>query len=320
METPSRSTWLTRSAIIISDVDGVHRMYSQLTQRFHWTVTETTKSLSYAVDQTRKGAANLIIVDDSVTSPSGFHVRALLNEITAICTPILCLLLPQRSSEAPLLTKMGFEVAIKPVTPAAFLPHFSDLLQRWEKPSFATLRRLGYLLNRVTDEQLNGALLKLMEQEAIHSLCVQSLALQLRKAGNFRDAEQTILASIKKDPRQDARIMSLVDLYLHGSMPKLALHLLTTLKTAHGTSRLLVPDYVQAALMLGQLNAALIYLETIAKSESADPMSIDFYARLLFASGRDDEAEQLLTHSGRSFKKFQLKWLNADSSGLPAAG
>ncbi|MEN9835348.1 MAG: hypothetical protein RL011_1541, partial [Pseudomonadota bacterium] len=315
-----RSTWLTRSAIIVSDVEGVHRMYSQLTQRFHWVVTETTKSIPHALEQVKAGSANLMIVDDSVTSPSGFRARALLNEITALCTPVLCLLLPERSSESLLLSKIGFEVVTKPVTPSAFLPRFSDLLQRWEKPSYATLRRLGYLLSRISEEQLVGALVKLMDQEPIHSLCVQSLALQLRKAGNFKDAEQVLLGSIKKDPRQDGRLMSLIDLYLHGSMPKLALQLLTTLKGTNGMSRLIAPDYVQAALMLGQLESATVCLEGIVKSETADPISIDFYARLLFASGRDDEAEQLLAHSGRSFKKFQLKWLNADSSGLPAAG
>ncbi len=320
MQTPSKATWLTRSAVIVSDVDGVHRMYSQLTQRFQWNVTDTTKSLEQAIELVQTGGANLIIIDDSVTSPSGFHARALLNNTAALCTPILALLLPQRSNESLLLNKCGFEVATKPVTPAAFLPPFGELLQRWEKPSFATLRRLGYLLNRVTHDQLLGALFKLMEQEPIHSLCVQILALELRRIGNFKDAEQALLSSIKKDPKQDGRFLSLVDLYLHAAMPKLAHQLLTTLKNTNGISRLIAPDYVQSALMIGQLNTALECLGQLAKGANPDPTSIDFYARLLFSAGRDDEAEQLLAQSGRSFKKFQQKWLNADSSGLPAAG
>ena len=215
---------------------------------------------------------------------------------------------------------MGFEVVPKPVTPGAFHQHFTRLITTWEKPTFATLRRLGYLLNRITNEQLVNALLKLNNEPTIHRICAQLLALHYRQVGKLREAEQTLLTSIKREPYQDGRLIGLVDIYLRAAMPKLAEQILASLRKSHGLQRLTLPDIIQSQLMLGQLEPAIEVLDAIVKGDNPDPLSIDFYARLLFAVGRENEAEPLLVRSGRSFKKFQNHWFTAESSSLPAAG
>jgi 6-phosphogluconolactonase (cycloisomerase 2 family) len=65
--------------------------------------------------------------------------------------------------------------------------------------------------------------------------------------------------------------------------------------------------------MLGRIDEAIDTLQQIAKTENPDPLSIDFLSRLLYAAGRDNEAEQLLNRISKSFKKFQSAWLNAES-------
>jgi tetratricopeptide (TPR) repeat protein len=295
-------------------------MYSQLTQKAHWKVIETTNSPARVMQQVRTGVVNLVIIDDSVMKPSSFHVRQFITDPQMLCTPMLTFSLADRTTDAAALMKMGCEVVTKPITPATFWPKFNELIRRWESPAHTTLRKLSYLHSKVTDAQLLQTLTKLMAEQDIQHLCAQYIAIKLRREHKFKEAEQILLSAIKKAPKQLSTILALVDVYFQAGAPKIAYQILTTARNTNGESRMVVPDLAQAAIMLGRIDEAIDILQKITKNENPDPLSIDFLSRLLYAAGRDNEAEQLLNRISKSFKKFQSAWLNAESPpALPAA-
>lgn len=295
-------------------------MYSQLTQKLHWKVTETTNSPAHAIKQVRNGSVNLVIIDDSVAKPSSYYVRHLLTDPQMLCTPILTFALADRSADAAAMLRMGCEVVTKPITPAIFQPKLRELIRRWESPGHTTLRKLSYLQSKLTDAQLLLALTKLMAEQDIQHLCAQYIAIKLRQENKFKEAEQILLSAIKKAPRQLSTVMALVDLYFQAGSPKIAFQILASTRTTNGASRMVASDLAQAAIMLGRIDDAIETLLQITKTETPDPLSIDFLSRLLYAVGRDNEVEQLLKRIGRSFKKFQIAWQNAESPpAVPAA-
>jgi DNA-binding response OmpR family regulator len=295
-------------------------MYSQLTQKAHWKVIETTNSPAHAMQQVRSGVVSLVIIDDSVMKPSCFYVRQFITDPQMICTPMLAFSLADRNIDAAALMKLGCDVVTKPITPATFLPKFNELIRRWESPPHTTLRKLSYLHTKVADEQLLPTLTKLMAEQEIQHLCAQYIAIKLRRQNRFKEAEQILLGAIKRAPKQLSTVLALVDLYFQAGSPKIAYQVLTSARNAHGATRVVVPDLAQAAIMLGRIDEAIDTLQQITKTENPDPLSIDFLSRLLYAAGRDNEAEQLLHRIGKSFKKFQSSWLNAESPpALPAA-
>ncbi|MCX6105814.1 MAG: hypothetical protein NTY08_08305 [Proteobacteria bacterium] len=315
-----KSSWLTQSAIVISEVDSVHMMYSQLTQKAHWKVVETTNSPVHAMQQVRNGVVNLVLIDDSVMKPSSFYVRQFITDPQMLCTPMLAFSLADRSIDAAALMKLGCEVVTKPITPATFWPKFNELIRRWESPTHTTLRKLSYLHTKVADEQLLPTLTKLMAEQEVQHLCAQYIAIKLRRQNRFKEAEQILLSAIKKAPKQLSTVLALVDLYFQAGAPKIAYQVLTSARNTNGATRVVVPDLAQAAIMLGRIDEAIDILHQITKTENPDPLSIDFLSRLLYAAGRDNEAEQLLNRISKSFKKFQSAWLNAESPpALPAA-
>ena len=295
-------------------------MYSQLTQKMQWKVIETTNSPKHVMQQVRNGVVNLVIVDDSVMKPSSFHVRQFITDPQMLCTPMLTFTLADRNTDAAALGRMGCEVVTKPITPATFQPKFNELIRRWESPAHTTLRKLSYLHSRVTDAQLLPTLTKLMADAEIQHLCAQYIAIKLRRVHKFKEAEQILLSAIKKAPKQLSTVLAITDLYFQAGAPKIAYQILNSTRNTTGLSRLVVPDLAQAAIMLGRIDEAIDILQHIAKTENPDPLSIEFLSRLLYAAGRDNEAEQLLNRISRSFKKFQSAWLSAESPpALPAA-
>ena len=272
------------------------------------------------MQQVRSGVVSLVIIDDSVMKPSSFYVRQFITDPQMICTPMLAFSLADRNIDAAALMKLGCDVVTKPITPATFLPKFNELIRRWESPPHTTLRKLSYLHTKVADEQLLPTLTKLMAEQEIQHLCAQYIAIKLRRQNRFKEAEQILLGAIKRAPKQLSTVLALVDLYFQAGSPKIAYQVLTSARNAHGATRVVVPDLAQAAIMLGRIDEAIDTLQQITKTENPDPLSIDFLSRLLYAAGRDNEAEQLLNRIGKSFKKFQSAWLNAESPpALPAA-
>jgi Flp pilus assembly protein TadD len=315
-----KSSWPRQAAIVISDSPNVHMLLRELLRSYNWTVIDSTPSHEKARDLVRTGQAFLVIADDTLNVPSTRHVRYLLSDPMTICTPVMSFLLEAHKNEIAALTKMGRpQIVEKPLTPSKFIPGFINLVKMWEKEPWMSLRRANYEFLGGRDASGIRALAKLMEIDQVAQLCAQSLALRLRKLGKVKEAETVLLNVLKRAPRELGTMMALADLYLHTAMPKLAHRLLLGARTSYAQSLAMVPDLVQAEIMTGQLGDAINSLNLLLRAGATDDDTIDFLGRLLFAEGRETEAERVLNNNKTAFKKIQTAWVASDNQSGNAA-
>ncbi len=318
--THKKSTWPRQAAIVISDSPNVHMLLRELLRSYNWTVIDSTPSVDRARELVRQGQAFLVITDDTLQVPSVRHVRYLLSDPLTVCTPVLTFLLEAHKNETTSLTKMGRpQIVDKPLTPSKFVPGFVQLVKTWEKEPFVSLRKANYQFLGGNDATGLRTLVKLMETGEVSALCAQSVALHLRRQGKVKEAEKVLLALLKRFPRELGPMMALADLYMHTAMPKLAYRLLIGARGSFGQSMAMMPDLVQAALMMGQIDDAISSLMLMLKAGLADDDSMQFLARLLFAEGREVEAERLLASNRAAFKKIQAAWAASEAQPIPAA-
>lgn len=285
-----------------------------------WKIAESTPSMDRAIELLKTGHAFMLICDDSQQTPVTRYVRHSLTDSVSLCTPTLAFLGESHKGETRALERMGRPfIAEKPLTPSKFLPAFSGLIKAWEKDSLLALRRANYLFIDGQDAQGFKALARLMGDPSIGPLACQALALQLRNATKIKEAETLLLKSLQKAPREMGTLLALSDLYLQAAMPKVAHQLLKAARGTFANALAMLPDLIQAELMLGLVEEAIVNLSTLVKAGENDEQTLDFLARLLFAQGRDGEAEKLLADAKAVFKRLQAAWQQADGQALGAA-
>lgn len=316
-----KSSWPKQAAIVISESPNMHMLLRELLRTYGWTVIDSTPSADRAIELVRTGQVFMVICDDTQSVPVTKHVRHLLCDPVTLCTPTLAFMLEAHKGETNAVTRMGRpSLADKPLTPSKFIPAFTGLVRTWEKEPWIHVRRAGYMLVDGNEATAMKILAKLSENPLTSSLCGQAIAMHLRRTGKLKDAEGVMLAALKKAPKEVGNVLALADIYMHGAMPKLAHRLLASARGALGNSLALVPDIVQAAILMGKLDDAIDNLYSMQKGGFLDEETTAFLARLLFAEGREDEAEKVLNNNKAVFKRLQNGWAAAETQPLNAAG
>jgi Flp pilus assembly protein TadD len=318
---PKKSSWPRQAAIVVSESPNVHMLLRELLRSYAWTVIESTPSVERAIDMVRQGQAFLIIVDDTAQAPAVRHIRHLLSDPLAVCTPILSFLLEAHKHESHAIAKLGRpQIVDKPLTPSKFIPGFVNLVRNWEKEPLIGVRRANYQLIAGNEGAALKTLLKVAENDTVQALCAQGLALHLRRLGKIKEAETLLLNSLKRAPRELGTMMTLADLYLHAAMPRLAQRLLATARNTFNPSMCMLPDLVQASLLLGQVDKAVEHLYTMQRAGFREDETTAFLARLLIAEGRESEAEKVLNNNKAALKRIQSGWDTAEMQPMTAAG
>ena len=208
----------------------------------------------------------------------------------------------------------------KPLTPSKFVPGFVELVRTWEKEPLASLRKANYQFMAGNDAQGLRMLFKLLETEGTQHFAAQALSLHLRRLGKVKQAESILLATLKTAPRELGTMFALADLYLRTAMPKLAHRLLIGSRATYNQSLSMLPDLVQAALQLGDVDDAIVNLYQMQRAGFMEDQVSQFLARLLLSEGREIEAERVLAANRVALKRLQTAWANADLQPLNTAG
>jgi tetratricopeptide (TPR) repeat protein len=283
-------------------------------------VEPTSQSIEGAVEAVNSGRAYLIIVDDTVEEPAVSALRQLISDPICCCTPILSFLLDQHLGDAAALARMSpLEIVGKPLTPSKFLPAFKSLVQKWETWQFLTLRMGIQQYLRAGLEPGQVAMKKLVGLENILPIVAQNLSIMFRNRGELVDAEKILLHALKKNPKDLGLMLSLGDLYMNCSMPKMALRLFQGARTIYGDTMAVYPDLVQAALSLGRFQEAAEFLATMHRRDFRTSETLDFLTRVNFAEGRLAEAEKILANKTGLYRKIQATWLAAASESIMEA-
>jgi len=320
---PPKSSWNIQSAVFISESSHLHLQLRELMRPAGWTICESTALTSRAIELIHSNAANFVIIDDSINLPAYLQARHLMSDPATLCTPVVCFLLEIRKDDQSSLLKMGVDSVIeKPLTPSKFIPAFRQVFRAWEKEPFLSLRRATYLYLRGEQTKAVMAWAKLMQMPGLLHICAPAIAFHLRRSGKLKDAERVLLTALKRSPKELGTILALADLYLEAAMPNLAHRLLLGARSTYSKSLALLPDIIQAALMLGHVDDAIQSIDIMLKRGDIDELTLGFLGRLMFAEGREPEAERLIAANSGYLKRIQTSWLSADvaPASAPAPG
>ncbi|MFK7825301.1 MAG: tetratricopeptide repeat protein [Oligoflexales bacterium] len=275
-----------------------------------WLVVKSTPSPMEAVKIIKSKEAYVLIIDDNLEEPSANMIRYLMLDPIIFGTPIFTFLLEDHKFEGAPLAYMGFkEMVAKPLTPSKFIPNFKALLKRWESKPMMALRGIFYrYFDDNNETKLRDLLGKLINVESTAPIVSPIIATLLMQAGKLQEAERILLEKIKTNPKNLRSVLTLGNLYLQHSMPHVAKRLfLNTHKQFEGSCCLL-PDIVQAEIMLCNLESALEVLEQMANRKYMLDKVQPFMARVAFALGRKQDAEDFMGEKKGIFHKIERSW------------
>lgn len=303
-------SWPQKNLVLISQSSNLYMFLKGLVRSAGWNVLGTTPSVEEVARLISQKQASLIVIDDSPDEPAISIMRQLMEHMICFTTPIFSFILEDHKSDNQVLESIGqTEVVGKPLTPSRFLPAFTQLLRRWESKSYALLRMSSYRYHEEWDRRLfRDRLTKLMKFDELTHLAGITLARVFFEEEKITEAERVLLDIIKTDSGNLGSILALGDLYLKSALPALALRLFLSAYKTYGHSRSLLPDIIQAELMLCNVSGAMERLEEMRKhhymSEQISPM----LAKIYLSQGRLAEAEAALPDRKGLYQKMKDSW------------
>ena len=311
----TKSSWLKRTAVLISASPNLHMVLRELLRPYHWSVLEPVDDPREAIQHIIDSSADLIIIDESLQLPLARSLRLILSSTAAVLTPVVALTVDSQHHPRAILRHFG-EPAIlhKPLTPSRFVPFFAALLRSWEDPKRVALRQAKFQLTDGADAAALGLLVKLTRYPNCHFLASIALAQRLRQLGKIKEGERVLTSSLKKNPRHIGVIMALAEYYMYCAMPRLALRLLDSAHIALGKPLYLVPDLVQASLLSGDLETAAVHYEVMMDSSWFKGFGALELTKLHFAIGREAEAKELMGRNEKTYEKLRRLWDGPGSS------
>ena len=295
---------------ILTQSPNTYMFLRELLRSMGWIVVKSTPSASEAIKIIKTKEAYVLIVDDSIEEPSANMIRQLMLDPIIYATPIFTFLLEEHRFEGAPITFMGFkEMVAKPLTPSKFVPNFTALIKRWETKPMMALRGIFYrYFDDSNESKLKDLLGKLLLVESTAPVVNPIIATLLMQAGKLQEAEKILLEKIKANPKNLRSVVTLGNLYLQYSMPHVAKKLfLNTHKQFEGSCCLL-PDIVQAEIMLCNLESALEILQQMANRKYMLDKVQPFMARIALALGRKHDAEDYMKEKKGIFHKIERSW------------
>ena len=310
------SSWPQKNVAILSQSPNTYMFLRELLRSMGWAIAKSTPSAREAIDIIKRKEAYILIVDDSLEEPSANMIRYLMLDPIIYATPIFTFLLEDHKFERLPLASMGFkEIVAKPLTPSKFVPSFTAMIKRWETKPMMALRGIFYrYYDDHNEPKLKELLGKLALVESTAPLVSPILATILMKEGNLSEAEKTLLEKIKADPKNLCSVLTLGNLYLVHAMPHVAKRLFISAHKQFDHSCCLIPDIVQAEIMLCNFESALEHLQKMANRKYMTDTVLPFMARIAYALGRKQDAQEYMVDKKGLFQKIERSWSLALSS------
>ena len=310
-----KNSWPKQAAVVISDAPNMYMILKELLRNYNWRVVTTTSIVQDAMTAVFSGEAFLAVIDDSNETPAFSIIRQLMASPFTCAIPTLAFSSDQNVLEQTALARMNQpEIVEKPLTPAKFVPKFQSLIKLWETTPYFLLRQSVYQLLTNNEEHGLKILTVLAEKESeVKHMAVQVLATYLfRVKHDPKAAEKLLLASLKQSSKNLANIMTLGDIYLCSSMPKLAQRLFLSAKNTLPNSQSIFPDIAQASIVLGEMDMAIEHLMTMYNKNFMPATALSFLSRIMVAEGKEDHAETTFGIKRSVLTKIQKSWDDSD--------
>lgn len=306
--------WLTRSVVIYCDSSSVTKQLGELIRSFGWNIALVADSLEESLLAIRQGKAAILIAEEHAEAPFFLTQRRLIADDFGCLTPVLGIVTAHKRFDRELLLKIGSpDIIAKPLGPATFVPGFSNVLKKWESKLYTAVRASQFKLIRGQREEALRMLTKLTEFAAVQNIAYNFLAVDLLKAGKPKECERFLLDVINNRPGNMALLILLGQLYLSYSAPRLALNIFTRAQIAFKQTPILLPDIIQAHLMLNNFDTAIGLMQDLVNHDFMRFTMANYLARTLMAAGLQDRLAQVVGDRTDIIANVRKAWTQAEN-------
>lgn len=274
-----------------------------------WKIAVTTASIlrGFKALYDRKGS--VLLVGDSPELPAILTLRNQVSDPLAILTPTIVASCEENAADKAHLIEMGTpEIIDYPLNPAKFVDTLEWVLRRWSQ---GHLRKLTEAKNNLLNRQPAVSMKILTQIIGVHEiipLAVPCLGHFIRKQTDAKTVEKILLNALKEHPRNLGVVIATVDFYLKAAMPDTAIKLITAARKNHGNPRIIIPEQIQALLMLNRVQECIPLLEILKTTGFMPQTARNFLLRCLYAEGFTERFERVAAGENLLLEQFQKQW------------
>jgi predicted Zn-dependent protease len=278
--------WPTKTAVVLSDESNLFLIIRGLLRSLDWNLDVTTDKVSGVMTEITNMRSTCMIVVDTPTYPAYEHLRIILRDPVARLTPVMVLVSETQRQDIAIYEKViKAQVGTKPLTPNNFLPAFKSLIQSWQTPAMMGLRKVGYSLNTLQEDNAITLLRKLATDAGAKLIALEAEISLLLKKGRHREAEDRLLELFKSMPNNANIITQLAWFYMKCHMPDQALRYLEKLKSAAPFSTIFDLDIASCHIAAGRTADAITYLRAWHEAHPGNDFSETQLAKMMVSQG-----------------------------------
>ena len=303
------SQWYKPQVLYISA--SQHGLVSEVVERLSrrgWSVALFTPSVTEAFQALEAGQASVLLIEDSEDLPAGHVLRAQLSHPVALLTPTL-VACSERLPERAWLKEMGNpEIIDSPINPMKFIESLEWLIRRWSTGHQANALEVQKLLVAGDRDQAVEQLTRLANAKELATIVAPCMARFLRHKSEAKALEKILLTAIRENPRNVGVILATIDFYLHVAMPSTALKIINATKKNHGNPAMLIPEHIQALVMLNEIDQCIPLLEELLRQHYLPEIVQRFLSRCHFAEGHTEEFLASVENKKDSIHNYNVVW------------
>lgn len=289
---------------VVLDSEVVDRL-----SRRGWKVALHTSSIFKAFRAIYENKASILIIGDSAALPAILCLRNVVSDPILILTPTVVICTNSHAADKSHMKELGHpEIIDAPINPASFIESFEWLLRRWSQGPLQQLRLTRRLLLEKKISEAVKTLSHLMTETEIIPLAVPCLAHFIRRQSDARAVEKILLNALKEHPRNLGIILVMVDFYIKAAMPDTALKIIAAARKNHGNPQVIIPEQVQALVMLNRISEVIPLLESMKATKFMPESAHSFLQRCFYAEGYLEKFKKYFENQDVLIEEFQKSW------------
>ncbi|MFW7379527.1 MAG: hypothetical protein ACOH5I_12010 [Oligoflexus sp.] len=294
---------------ISSDTSRVPEEITDRLSRRGWKIAVSTGSILRGFKALYEGKGSVLLVGDTPELPAILTLRNQVSDPLAILTPTIVACSEENAADKAHLIELGTpEIIDYPLNPAKFVETLEWVLRRWNQ---GQLRKLTEAKNNLLKRRPAESMKILTQVIGVHEIipmAVPCLGHFIRKQTNPKTVEKILLNALKEHPRNLGILIAMVDFYLKVAMPETALKLIGVAKKNHGNPRIIVPEQIQALLMMNRVHECIPLLEIMKSTGFMPQTAKNFLMRCLYTEGLTDRFERMAEGQTLILEQFQKQW------------
>ena len=303
------SEWYQPEIIYLTaSISGLSKEVTERLSRRGWRVSLYANEIRDAFESINKGQGSILLIEDSEELPASQILRAQLSNPAALLTPTI-VACSNRLPERGMLKEIGSpEIIDSPINPMKFIESLEWLIRRWNTGNLAALLKAKLELVASGSSEAIKHVTQLVNAKDLLPLIAPCIAQFLKHQSDAKVVEKTLLNAIRENPRNIGVILATIDFYLHAAMPATALKIIRVAKKNHGHPTIIVPEEVQALLMLNQVERCIPLLRELTEAKYMPEMAKSFLIRCQYAEGYLDDFMKEIKEEPDKISQFKSSW------------